>query len=392
MKKYPFRLFAIFTLIVVITVLCLPSSDYIRNALRHGNPGIEDYALFENRIVKATSPKPWKIAEDYNRYTIPEQYLPVFEELETVAYIIIKDTAILFEKYWEDYYRRSYSGSFSVAKSIVSLAIGCALDEGLIKSTEQAVSDFFPQFAGYGERPLTLHHLLTMSAGFDFNEGYNSLFSPTTKLYYGNDVVRQTLAVKEVESPGVYFEYQSVVTQLLALILEQVTGESLSSYVSRKLWSPLNAEEDALWSLDKKDGTEKAYCCYNTNVRDFARFGQLLLNKGEWEGKQIVSEAYLDKALQPDTLLVNKKEKDRNYQYGYQFWQLHYEGLEVNYMRGILGQYIFSIPQKNAVVVRLGHKRGKQYTSQHYPEDIDTWLGAALEIIDRSNAVGTGEH
>ncbi len=278
-----------------------------------------------------------------------------------------------------------------MAKSIVSLAIGCALDEGLIKSMDQLVADFFPQFTGYGGKTLTLHHLLTMSAGFDFDETYGNIFSPATKLYYGNNLMKQTFDLKEKEEPGVYFEYQSVVTQLLSFILEEVTGEPISSYVSRKLWTPMHAEEDALWSLDKKEGVEKAFCCYNTNVRDFARFGQLLLNKGQWEGKQLVSSSYLEKALRPDTTLINKTYNDRNEQYGYQFWKLIYEGLEVNYMRGVLEQYVFAIPEKNAVVVRLGHKRIESFTPQHYPEDVDTWLGTALEIIDQSNRAMTPE-
>ncbi|MCD8165776.1 MAG: beta-lactamase family protein [Bacteroides sp.] len=383
----------IFLILVVLVVawLFLPDNYYIRQALIHRHPTINDHTFFDNRIVEAGAPKSWELAGNYNTGSIPEPYRATFEELSTVAYIIIKDNTILFEKYWDDYYQSSLSGSFSVAKSIVSLAIGCALDEGCILSTEQPVSDFFPQFTGYGGKPLTLHHLLTMSAGLDFNEGYSSLFSPTTRLYYGKDVARQTLEVKEVEEPGVYFDYQSIVTQLLALILEKATGESLSSYVSRKLWTPMNAEEDALWSLDAPEGTEKAYCCFNTNVRDFARFGQLMLNNGAWEGRQLVSRTYMEKALQPDTTLIHKTYNDRNEQYGYQFWRLIYEGLTVNYMRGILEQYVFAIPEKNAVVVRLGHQRSNTYTPQHYPEDIDTWLGAALEIINADSPVNFPE-
>ncbi|MCD8029269.1 MAG: beta-lactamase family protein [Bacteroides sp.] len=390
MKKITCIILALVLLLFVVWFF-LPSNYYLRQALKHGDSKIDDYTFFENRVVKAASPRPWDIAPDYNEYQIPEKYLPVFEDLSTVAYIIIKDTTILFEKYWDGYYQESLSGSFSVAKSIVSLAIGCALDEGLIKSTDQPVADFFPQFTGYGGKTLTLHHLLTMSVGFDFDETYGSIFSPATKLYYGNNLVKQTFDLKEKEEPGVYFEYQSVVTQLLSFILEEVTGEPISSYVSRKLWTPMHAEEDALWSLDKKEGVEKAFCCYNTNVRDFARFGQLLLNKGQWEGKQLVSSSYLEKALRLDTTLINKTYNDRNEQYGYQFWKLIYEGLEVNYMRGVLGQYVFAIPEKNAVVVRLGHKRIESFTPQHYPEDVDTWLGTALEIIDQSNRAMTPE-
>lgn len=365
--------------------LVLPSNYYLRRALTHLLPKIDQYPIFENRTVKAGDPQPWIQSEAYNTVSIPEKYLPVFEQLGTVAYVIIKDSTLLFEQYWEDYSPESHSNSFSMAKSIVSLAIGAAIDDGFIKDVDQPVSDFFPEFQGYNGKPLTLRHLLTMSAGVDFDEAYSSPFSPTTKLYYGDDLQQIAFGMKEIEEPGVNFIYQSGVTQLLAFIVEKATGENISSYVSRKFWTPMNAEEDALWSLDKKDGIEKAYCCFNSNARDFARFGQLILNEGDWNGRQLISSSYLKEATTPDTSLLFKEYNETNHCYGFQFWRLTYNGMEIPYMRGILGQYIFIIPDLNAVVVRLGHKRSETRSDQHYPDDIDTWLGAAVEMIQNKS-------
>ena len=364
--------------------LVLPSNYYLRRALIHLLPKIDQYPIFENRTIEAGAPQAWIQSEDYNKLSIPEKYLPVFDELGTVAFGIIKDSSLLFEQYWEDYSPKSHSNSFSMAKSIVSLAIGCAIDDGFIKNVDQPVSDFYPEFQGYNGKVLTLRHLLTMSAGVDFDEAYSSPFSPTTKLYYGDDLEKIALGMKETEEPGVNFIYQSGVTQLLSLIVEKATGENISSYVSRKLWTPMNAEEDALWSLDKKEGIEKAYCCFNSNARDFARFGQLILNKGSWNGRQLVSESYITEATTPDTSLTFKEYNETNHCYGFQFWHLTYKGMEIPYMRGILGQYVFAIPELNAVVVRLGHKRSDTRSAQHYPDDIDTWLGAAVEMIQES--------
>ena len=365
--------------------LVLPSNYYLRRALTHLLPKIDQYPIFENRTIKAGDPQPWIQSEAYNTVSIPEKQLPVFEQLGTVAYVIIKDSTLLFEQYWEDYSPESHSNSFSMAKSIVSLAIGAAIDDGFIKDVDQPVSDFYPEFQGYNGKPLTLRHLLTMSAGVDFDEAYSSPFSPTTKLYYGDDLQQIAFGMKEIEEPGINFIYQSGVTQLLAFIVEKATGENISSYVSRKFWTPMNAEEDALWSLDKKDGIEKAYCCFNSNARDFARFGQLILNKGDWNGRQLISSSYLKEATTPDTSLLFKEYNETNHCYGFQFWHLSYNGMEIPYMRGILGQYIFIIPDLNAVVVRLGHKRSETRSDQHYPDDIDTWLGAAVEMIQNKS-------
>ncbi len=378
---------AIVPIVVICLVICLiggflalPSNYYLRRAILHLLPRIDQYPIFENRIVKAGDPLGWDLSDNYNSSSIPAGLIDSFNEYGTVAFLIIKNGELLFEEYWNEYSPQSHSNSFSMAKSIISLAIGCAIDDGLIKSVDQPVSDFFTEFKGFNGKVLTIRHLLTMSAGVDFQEAYSSPFSPTTQLYYGNDLHAITFGMKEIEEPGVNFIYQSGVTQLLAFIVEKVTGEKVSDYVSRKLWTPMHAEEDALWSLDKKDGMEKAYCCFNSNARDFARFGQLLLNKGTWDDKQLISASYLNEALAPDTTLCYKDYNEPNRCYGFQFWHLTYNGLPVYYMRGILGQYVFAIPDKNMVIVRLGHKRSETYTAQHYPDDVDLWLEAGLSI------------
>ena len=144
--------------------LALPSNYYLRRALTHLLPKIDQYPIFENRVVQAGSPRPWELSEAYNTKSIPERYLPRFEELGTVAYVIIQDNRLLFEQYWEDYSPESHSNSFSMAKSIVSLAIGCAIDDGFIRNVDQPVSDFFPEFKGYDGKALT--------AGLYRGEGY----------------------------------------------------------------------------------------------------------------------------------------------------------------------------------------------------------------------------
>ena len=367
--------------------LALPSNYYLRQTLIHLFPKIDQYPIFENRMVKAGDPAPWKEAEAYNTLSLPEKYVSEFEDYSTVAYVIIKDSALLFEQYWDGYSPSSHSNSFSMAKSIISLATGCAIDDGFIKSVDQPVSDFFPEFAGYNGKPLTIRHLLTMSAGFDFQEAYASPFSPTTKLYYGNDLAEIAFGMKEIKEPGVEFIYQSGVTQLLAFLVEKAIGEDICSYVSRKLWTPMQAEEDALWSLDKKDGMEKAYCCFNSNARDFARFGQLILNKGSWNGKQLVSESYLKEATTPDSSLYVPKTDEPNHQYGFQYWILTYKGQDIPYMRGLYGQYVFAIPGKNAVVVRLGNKQSKELVgSRNMTEDMLLWLDAAMDIINNAES------
>jgi CubicO group peptidase (beta-lactamase class C family) len=117
----------------------------------------------------------------------------------------------------------------------------------------------------------------------------------------------------------------------------------------------LGAKNDALWSLDHKNGLEKAYCCFNSNARDFSRFGTLYLHKGMFNNHQLVSEEYVNKSIEPAPLLDDEGQKSSGY--GFSWWLSEPDKEKVFYAQGILGQYIFVIPGKNIVAVRLGKER-----------------------------------
>jgi CubicO group peptidase (beta-lactamase class C family) len=196
-----------------------------------------------------------------------------------------------------------------------------------------------------------------MSSGLNWDESYTSLFGPTTRAYYDTDLPAQMFELEVVTAPGKEWNYMSSNTELLAMVLVKATGSTLSDYASEKLWKPIGAESDVKWSLDHKDGMEKAYCCFYSNARDFARLGKLYLHKGNWNGKQIVSEHYVNQSINPSPITDNGKP---NSIYGYHWWITEHSGMKVFYARGILGQYIFVIPELNLVFVRLGHERGEK--------------------------------
>ena len=380
----------------VLLFLLMPSNYYMRRAIMHLKPKIDQYSIFENRVVKADNPHPWLFAEDYETRQIAPVFEPDFKKYGTVAFVVIQHNKIVLEQYWSNYTPLSLSNSFSMSKSIISLLIGCAITDGYIKSVEQPVSDFLPQWTSYEGRVLKIKDLLTMSAGVEWDESYTSLMSKTTQAYYGKDLWKLALTEKQIEKPGVRFNYQSGVSQLLAFVLQKATDKTISDYASEKIWTPIQAEEDALWSLDHKNGNEKAYCCFNTNARDFARLGQLILNKGKWDGTQVVDSNYIKEATTPATWLkfTRKLRPDETTPrkpipctfYGYQFWLVNYQGLKIINMRGMLGQYIMAIPQLDAVIVRLGKKRDAEYNvEQEYPKDIEIWVNAALEVLNRQH-------
>ena len=353
MKKLLKAVFTSLLIIVILTfaLLLVTGRLYLLKAAWYYTADIDDYKIFDNRAVANGEPQPWNRSVDYNRIIYPQTFNKNLELDQTVALVAIRNDSILFEKYWDGFSDSSLSGSFSVAKSITSLAVGIALKEGKIKSLDQPVSDFLPEFKEGLKAKVTIRHLLTMSSGSNWDESYSDPFSVTTEIYYGSDVYKTATRVKIVKEPGTFYSYKSGDTELLGLVLEKATGQSLSDYVSEKLWKPLGAAHPALWSLDKKLGHEKAYCCFNTNALDFARLGQLMLDSGNWKGTQIIDSSYWKQSITP-CAIPDEDNLPCDY-YGYQWW-IDPDKQEVFYAHGILGQFIIVIPSKKMVVVRLG--------------------------------------
>lgn len=374
-------------LIVVLNILILVSgktylykgfaNTYLKGRV---TADIDEYKIFDNRVVKAGPSTEWPLGKDYNSRKVPEPYLSDMEKMKTIAYLVIKDDSIRHEQYWDGYSDTSHTSSFSMAKTFISILIGIAIEEGKIKSVDQPVCDFLPECKEGKKSQVTIRHLLTMSSGFDFDESYINPIGFAAEAYYGTDLRNLVFRYDVLGEPGKNFEYLSGNTQLLGFVLSKATGMSVSDYASEKLWKPIEAKHDAYWSLDRKDGDEKAYCCFNSNARDFARIGKLFLDSGRWNGRQVVPERYVMESVQPAPTLDGG---DKNHRYGYSWWLMpDYKGHNIFYARGILGQYIVIIPKLKMIIVRLGKKRELTSINGH-PTDLYWYIDAALEMNKR---------
>jgi CubicO group peptidase (beta-lactamase class C family) len=376
MKKF---LTILLLLLVAVFAVYLVLPPYLKNALTYYNADIDDYTIFENRPVMNAGVQPWAEGEAYNKQTLADSLEIQMEALNPVAFLVSRHGQLVYEQYWGDYNAESYSNSFSMAKSIIGLLTGIALQEGHIKSLDEPAGNYLPPFNKGANKTLTIRDLLTMSSGLNWDESYGSPFSITTKAYYGEDLPALIDGLEVIETPGKRWEYLSGNTQVLARILEEATGQRVSEYASEKLWKPLGTSSPALWSLDEAEGTEKAYCCFNSNARDFARLGQLVLNGGRWNDTTLIGPAFLEEALQPATYLTDNAGEPVDF-YGYQWWIVNYKGKQIPYARGILGQYIFILQDKDAVAVRLGHNRSPDYIG-HHPKDVYLYLDAAYSLL-----------
>lgn len=337
-------------------------------------PTIDDHIYFKNSTIDADSAQPWETHPDFNKISLSDEDIEYHKKLGSVAYLIIKDKKVLHESYWDSYSDTSLTNSFSMAKSIVSVLVGCAIQDGLIESVDSPAVRYLPEYHDVLGDSITIRHLLTMSSGINFDESYGNPFGMMAKAYYGTNIPELVKDYRPTETPGKEFKYLGGNTLLLGFIVEKVTEKKLSTYATVKLWRQLQATQNALWTTDDETESERSYCCFYSNARDFARIGQLYLDKGRWDGKQIVPEDYVTAST------TANKDMEGGDIYGYQWWILDYNGEHIFYARGIKGQYIFVRPEKNAVIVRLGHTRESEQING-VPKDVIRWLQMSDNII-----------
>ncbi len=371
-------------LIVVNLVIVFSGRFYIYKGVWYtyfrgvAGPQIDEAHIFENRTVENAAPQPWLFHASYKQSKLSKPALERHAKLQSAGLVIIKDGHLLFEQYFNDFTADSRTHSFSVAKSIVGTLIGCALEEGAIGSLSDPVGKYLSGFKEGKKTSVTLDHLLTMSSGLNWSESGSNPFSDNAEAYYGWNLQSIVDNLEVTETPGRSWRYLSGNTVLLGMVLEKATGKTLSRYASEKLWKPLHAEHPALWNMDAPDGLEKSYCCFYATARDYARFGQLMLNDGNWNGQQLVKTEYIRNAF-ADNGLEDVIRKRKTGSYGRHWWREKYRGKRIYYARGLNGQYIFVIPEMNVVVVRTGRKR-LPVTENNHPADIYYWLDDAFEL------------
>ena len=375
-------------LCVLFSLLYISKYSYLLKGIQtiylsgHTTAFLKDYNRFSNDTVNTSNTtQPWPFHKSYNKYPTPEDLEDYHKNQRTVAYLIIKNDSILYEKYYDGFDKDAKSNSFSVVKSMVTAMLGIALKEGTIKSLDQRVIEFIPELKGPYASSVTVGDLSSMASGQKWGEAYYNPFSVTSAAYFVKSLDTLILNQPIHQKPGETFHYQSGTTQLLGMVIKRATGKKLSDYLSEKLWKPMGTEHPALWQLDSDEsGMEKAFCCLASNARDFARFGKLFKNNGQWDGQQLLDSSFVALALKPRF--------QESPEYGYGWWLDNYKDRKVYMMRGHLGQYVLVVPDEDLIVVRLGHLkdkkstlRGKSTGGDPFTNDIYVYLDAGLEMI-----------
>jgi CubicO group peptidase (beta-lactamase class C family) len=281
---------------------------------------------------------PLKLALDVDAYMAGQR---------SAALIVLQDGKVRLERYGLGFGRGGRWTSFSVAKSVTSTLVGAAIRDGFIHGMDDKVSQYIPQMKGSAYDDVSIRELLTMTSGVQWNEDYDDPKSDVARFNNhqpepGVDaLVSYMRRLPRAGPPGTRWHYSTGETNLVGILVSQATKQPLATYLSKKIWVPAGMEQQATWILSRS-GQEISGCCLQAATRDFARFGQFILEGARIDGRSVVPDGWLDDAT---TTRVGIGERDRGYGY---FWWTYADGSYA--ARGIFGQGIFIDPKRKLVI------------------------------------------
>ena len=310
------------------------------------------------------------------------------EKHRTQAFIVIRDDAILYEKYFNGAHRDSIVTSFSIAKSFTSALIGIAISEGYIHSVNDPITDYLPELAerDIAFKNITIRDLLRMSSGIKYTE-FPFVNGDDAKTYYFPNL--RQLALEDTRVAGIpaeTFHYNNYHPLLLGLIIERATGTTVAGYLQEKIWKPIGMEYPGSWSLDE-NGFEKMESGINARAIDFAKFGRLFIHNGSWNGVQVIPAEWVaestqaDKSVDYDNYYYNDFIfADGQGYYKYMWWGIQRDEQTYDFMAlGNHGQFIYISPQKNMIILRFGETYGEITGADGW---IDMFYGFATDFIE----------
>lgn len=282
------------------------------------------------------------------------------ERTRTNALLVIRDGRIVHEIYRNNAGPQSRFISFSMAKSITSILIGLAIQDGLIGSVDDLLTRYVPELAGGAYDGVTIRQALLMRSGAGFRETYGFGQKSQMEELYENTMVAGrarfadlATSIERAHPPGVFFNYSTLETSVLGWVLERAVKRPMADYMAERLWKPAGMEAPAYWLLDGPPGVGRAWsgAGFNARLRDYGRLGLMMLNGGKANGRQVVPADWVRQSTVPQG--TEPAAPDRVQGYQYQWWTL--PDSDAYMAKGVHGQFIWIDPASKTVIVKLSY-------------------------------------
>lgn len=350
---------------------------YLLSVLKHRTPSAETYKIFPQEISHKSDSVFHFIRSAGQRNDLDtlhildgnNQSIPLKEYLnngQINVFIIIRNDSILYERYSKGYHDSTLTTIFSGAKSMISIMLGQALNNRSIKSLNDKVTQYIPELkSNPAFEQITLKNLLDMKSGLEFQDALGGIvkafFSDEAKYYYTDDMKAQLMKVKLANKPGTVWKYKSIDPIVLGWVLQKAAGKSVAQYFEANVWKKIGAEYNATWGLDHVDGLTNTASRFQVTAIDFAKIGRLYLNKGSWNGKQVVPERWVNQSINigSEQPASTKGWQKSTHHY---LWWIPQEGDNGDYAaEGMLGQRLYIDPKTNTIIVQFSDHGAGNY-------------------------------
>lgn len=363
--------------LLILVLLCstLLSSCAIIRGLSYGRPDKKDILRFPFTTISA-GVDCFEFEENLEvgaklKVSDWSHGTPLFVTLNELAtsrpvrsFVVIQRDTVLYHFNGQGTDESDLHPSYSMAKSYTSALVGIAISEGKIGSVDDKVSKYLSEFETIeGAENLKVEHLLNMTSGIKHKPKIDAI------LYYGNDVSATIRDIEFAYAPGTRQEYLNINVQLLGLILHRTSGMKPAEYLRQKIWKPIQSCNNAIWTEDRR-GENLTFCCMGATALDYAKLGRLFLNKGNWNGKQVVPEDWVNRSVRRDTT------EGSAFNYNY-LWHIG-EAAYGDYMAdGMYKQHIYVQPEKEIIIV-LTCNRDNKLASERV-----RWRHVFRQIVDQ---------
>lgn len=350
---------------------------YLLNVLKYRTPDAETYKIFPQEISHKSDSAFHFIRSARQRNDLDtlhvldgnNQSISLKEYLKNGqinVFMVIRNDSVLYERYDNAYTESTLISIFSGAKSMISIMIGQALNDGFIKSLNDNVTQYIPELkSNPAFTEITLKNLLDMKSGLEFQDAIGGMvkafFSDEAKYYYTDDMKAQLMKVKLVNKPGTVWKYKSIDPILLGWVLQKATGKSVGQYFEANVWKQIGTQYNATWGLDQVNGLTNTASRFQVTAIDFAKIGRLYLNKGKYKGKQVVPESWVNQSI---NIGAEKPAPAKGWQKSahHYLWWIPQEGDNGDYAaEGMLGQRLYIDPKTNTIIVQFADHGAGNY-------------------------------
>lgn len=307
-----------------------------------------DIAASSTPVLLSTSSEREVLPSTVTWYGNAISFQEFLDKTATNAFLILRNGKVTYEWYRSGFAIDQRLPSYSVAKTITSILAGQLIADGRLKESDKLV-DFYPELrTGTSFDDITVQHLLDMQSGIDVPDNY-----PTGPAGWGSSIAQMYATTdmnyflrghrKMLFEPGSKGDYRSIDTQYIGMIIRKITGKDLATLAQEKIWEPIGAEYKATWSLDKKGGIEKSFCCFNAAAHDYAKLGLLIENQGKAGSIQVIPPAWMKRLSTPVETLDG---------WGYSAFMWHpYPNVDM--MLGLHEQIVYTDHKTNTVIIKL---------------------------------------